>query len=86
MHHNRAGRDAVAVGDITNLQLDEIAGPQLAIDAKVEQRQFPSSSVNLKPDAYRPNFLNPSSRIGAKTPIRRVLNQYFRPKGLHYGE
>ena len=29
---------------------------------------------------------NPSSRIGAKTPIRRVLNQYFRPKGLHYRE
>src|ERR1700723_1315933 len=27
---------------------------------------------------------SPSSRTGAKTPIRRVLNQYFRPKGLHY--
>src|SRR5271168_1457821 len=31
-------------------------------------------------------YLSPSSRIGAKTPIRRVLNQYFRPKGLHYRE
>ena len=57
MHHNCARRNAVAVGDITNLQLDEIAGPELAVDAKVEQRQFPSSSVNLKPYAYRPDFL-----------------------------
>jgi benzoate/toluate 1,2-dioxygenase reductase subunit len=30
--------------------------------------------------------ISPSSRIGAKTPTRRVLNQGFRPKGLHYGE
>ena len=30
--------------------------------------------------------LIPSSRIGAKTPIRHVLNQWFRLKGLHYAE
>ena len=30
--------------------------------------------------------VSPSSRIGAKMSIRRVLNQYFRPKGLHYRE
>ena len=33
LHDNCACSDAVAVGDITNLQLDEIAGPELAVDA-----------------------------------------------------
>jgi hypothetical protein len=57
LHDDGACSDAVAMADIANLQLDEIASPQRAIDAKVEQRQFPSSSVNLKPYAYRPDFL-----------------------------
>jgi hypothetical protein len=30
--------------------------------------------------------VSPSSRIGAKTPTRHVLNQWFRLKGLHYAE
>jgi len=38
LYHNCACGDAVAVGDITNLQLNEIAGPELAVDAKVKQR------------------------------------------------
>jgi hypothetical protein len=56
LHHDGACSDPVAVADIANLQLDEIASPQLAIDAKVEQRQFPRSAINLQPDTYCPNL------------------------------
>jgi hypothetical protein len=56
LHDDGACSDAVAMADIANLQLDEIASPQRAIDAKVEQRQFPSSTVYLQPDTYCPNL------------------------------
>jgi hypothetical protein len=43
--------------EISNLQLEQIAGPQLAVDTEIEQRQFPLSAKDLKPDADSPNFL-----------------------------
>jgi hypothetical protein len=39
-----------------DLRLKQLAGPQLAVDAKIEQRQFVGAAVDLKPDADRPNF------------------------------
>jgi hypothetical protein len=44
------------VTDVSNLQLEQVAGPQLAVDAKVEQRQFAGPAIDLKPDADRPKF------------------------------
>jgi hypothetical protein len=56
-------RAAIAVANISNLQLDKIAGAQLAVDAKVEQRQFARSAINLKPDADGPYLLKFESRF-----------------------
>jgi hypothetical protein len=57
LQHDGACRDTLSVGDIPDLEFDQIASPKLAVDAEVEQRQFACSTVNLKPDTYRPNFL-----------------------------
>src|ERR1700722_20940997 len=43
--------------DISNLQLEQVAGSQLAVDAKIEQRQFARSAEDLKPNADSPDFL-----------------------------
>jgi hypothetical protein len=45
------------VTEISNFQLEQIAGPELTVDAKIEQRQFPLSAKDLKPDADSPNLL-----------------------------
>ena len=40
LHDDRPGSDPLAVTDISNLQLEQVASPQLAVDAKIEQRQL----------------------------------------------
>jgi hypothetical protein len=42
---------------ISNLQLEQVASAQLAIDAKIEQRQFARSAEDLKPNPDSPDFL-----------------------------
>ena len=56
LHDDRSCTDPLAVTEISDLQLEQIAGPQLAVDTEIEQRQFPLSAKNLKPDADSPNF------------------------------
>jgi hypothetical protein len=57
LHHDRSRGDALPVADISNLQLEQIAGTQLAVDAEIEQRQFPHSAEDLKPNADSPDLL-----------------------------
>ncbi len=56
LQHDRPCRDTLAVTDVSNLQLEQVAGAQLAVDAKIEQRQFSRSAEDLKPDSDSPNF------------------------------
>jgi hypothetical protein len=55
LHDGRPGSDSFAVTDVSNPQLNEIAGPQLAV-YEIEQRQFPRPAEDLKPNADGPNF------------------------------
>jgi len=63
LHDDRPCSDALAVTNISNLQLEQVAGPQLAVDAKIEQRQFPRSAKDLKPDPDSPNFFEFERRL-----------------------
>jgi hypothetical protein len=40
-----------------NLQLEQVASPQLAADTEIEERQFPPSAKDLKPDPDSLNLL-----------------------------
>jgi hypothetical protein len=40
LNNRRALADLVAADDVTNLELDEIAAPQLAVDRQIEQRSI----------------------------------------------
>jgi hypothetical protein len=40
LHDDCSSSDAFAVADVSNLQLQQIAGSQLAIDSKIKERQF----------------------------------------------
>ncbi len=67
LHDNRPCRDSLAVTDVSNLQLKQVARAQLAIDAKIEQRQFAGSTENLKPDPDSPNFFEFERRLLTNT-------------------
>jgi hypothetical protein len=45
------------VTEISNLQLEQIASPELAVETEIKERQFRLSVKDLKPDADSPNFL-----------------------------
>ncbi len=51
------------MADVSNLQLKQVAAPRLAVDAKVEQRQFPRSAKDLKADPDSPNFFEFERRL-----------------------
>ena len=42
---------------------DEVAATQLAVDAKVEKREFAHPAFHLKTDAQRPNVLRLEGRL-----------------------
>jgi len=45
LHDNCPDSDPLAVTDVSNLQLEQVASPQLAVDAKIEQREFAGAAV-----------------------------------------
>jgi hypothetical protein len=47
LHDDSPGGDAVAVADVADLQADEIASAQLAVDIKVEWRELSRSAKQL---------------------------------------
>src|SRR5262249_19423314 len=49
--------DPLAVADIADAQLHQIAGAQLAVDAQVEQRHLPGAVLHLQAGPDRPDFL-----------------------------
>lgn len=50
LHDNRSGSNPIALDHIVNLEPDQIARAQLAIDGEVEQREFPGSMAQLQPN------------------------------------
>src|ERR1017187_7668181 len=55
LHDNRARRDSIAVGDITDAQLHEIAAAQFAVERQIEQREFALAITNFEANPNRPN-------------------------------
>ncbi|MBA3507265.1 MAG: hypothetical protein H0T80_15995 [Betaproteobacteria bacterium] len=47
----------LAVAYITHAQLHQVAGAQFAVDAQVEQRQFPQPPLHLQADPDSPDLL-----------------------------
>ncbi len=47
LHHHRARCHPVAMGDIRYSQFEKIAGPTLAVDSKIEQRQVALVLIDL---------------------------------------
>jgi hypothetical protein len=56
LYHDRSRSDPLVVAEISNLQLEQISGPQLAVDTEIEERQFSLSAKDLKPDADSPDL------------------------------
>jgi hypothetical protein len=57
LHDHCSGPNLVAVGDVPNVQIDEIAAPELAVDCEVEHGQVSNlvRILELNPDG--PNVL-----------------------------
>ena len=49
--------DLIPMAYVADLQSDEIAATQLAVDAQVEQRELAHPVLHLEADAERPDFL-----------------------------
>src|SRR6266446_6150271 len=56
LHDDRARGDSIAMSDIANAQLHEIAAAQLAVDRQVEQRELALAIAQLEANAYCPNL------------------------------
>ena len=55
LHVDGTARYPVAVRDVPDTELYEIAGPELAIDSEVEQSELPGPLGELQADADRPD-------------------------------
>lgn len=48
LHHDGAARHRIAMANISHLERYEVTATQLAVDAKVEERQFADPAFHLK--------------------------------------
>ena len=55
LHDDRARGDPIAMGDITDAQLHEIAAAQFAVERQIEQRELALAITQLKANPNRPN-------------------------------
>jgi hypothetical protein len=56
LHDDRARDDSIAMSDIANARLHEIAAAQLAVDRQIEQRELALAIARLEANPYRPNL------------------------------
>ena len=63
LHDDRSSGDSIAVGDVANSQLHEVAAAQLAADRQVEERQLALSICQFEPNANGPNFAKLERRL-----------------------
>jgi hypothetical protein len=57
LHHHGPSRDLVAVADIPDLEADQVAAAQLAVDTQIEQGELAYPTRHLEPDAKDPDVL-----------------------------
>ena len=53
----------IAVADILDAQLHQIARAQLAVNGKIKQRQFANMMGQLQANPDRPDFIQPQGRL-----------------------
>jgi hypothetical protein len=58
-----SSRDLVAVADIADFELDEVAATQFAVDAEVEQRELSDTVRHLEANSQRPDVLQLERRL-----------------------
>jgi len=63
LHDDGAWCHLVAMAHVPDLEGNEVASPQLAIDAQVEEREFAYAAFHLKVDAQRPDVLQLEGRL-----------------------
>jgi len=63
LHDDGACRHGFAVADVPDLESNEVAVAQLAIDAELEQGKLAHSVLHLKTDAQRPDVLELEWRL-----------------------
>lgn len=57
LHHGRAGAHRTVQRDIADLEADEVAAAELAVDGEIEHRQVAGRIRQLKADADSPDML-----------------------------
>jgi hypothetical protein len=63
LHDDRPIGHAITVAVIPDSQLDEVAGTQFAVDAQIEQREFPFAMTQLQVHANSPDLLQLKWRL-----------------------
>src|SRR4030095_3030958 len=63
LHHHGAGCHLIAVADVPDLEANEVAATELAVDAEIEECQLTQSILHLQPDAQRPDVLELEWRL-----------------------
>jgi hypothetical protein len=63
LHEDGACRHLIAMAYVPDPESDEIASAQLAVDAKVEEREFAHPAFHLEADAQRPDVLRLEGRL-----------------------
>ena len=57
LHHHGAGRHLVAVADVPDLQADEVAAAQLAVDPEVKEGKLAHRAFHLETNLKGPDVL-----------------------------
>lgn len=63
LHDHGAWQNDLALSDVANSQVDQVAPAQLAVDGGVEQSQVPRLFRKLEPYADCPDFLQLEGRL-----------------------
>lgn len=57
LHDRGSSRNLTPVANVAHLQLEKIAAAELAVNSKVEERQFSRAMFQLEPNSDRPDIL-----------------------------
>jgi len=57
LQHDRVRSNVIAVADVADLQRSQVAGPELAVDAEIEERELARPFFHLQSQPDRPDVL-----------------------------
>jgi hypothetical protein len=91
LHHDRSCGNAVAMRDIPNPQLDQVARSQLAIDGQIEQRQVSAVVGKLQSNPDSPDvlelercLLTDELAFVPRFAVYRIANELFHDRFLSF--